>query len=417
MILWLNPVSGLSGDMGVGTLLALGAPLDDMRAIVASTGLSGWALDAERVMTGGLTATRAVVTVDDDAPSRRAAELLDIVRQARPEPVAALAARAISAIARVEAHLHGEDARQVHLHEIGGPDTVVDTVAFAAGLHLLGITAVRSAPLTLGTGTVRTRHGVLPLPAPATVALLAEAQAQITGAAIDGETVTPTGAALLLAAAASYGPVPPMAVKAVGYGAGTRVVEDRPNVTQGLLGTPRASLSTEILLETNVDDVTGEVLGHLIRRALDTGAADAWVSPITMKKGRPAHTVHVLAPLHRIGRPGGGDLHGDRNAGPAQDGGGQGGARAQNIRDRPAGARDSHQTRGVGGQAGARGRGRCGRRARPAGARGRSTGPAILAGAAGRTVTARQIQGVSALFRSSARAISMSGARRSVFVT
>ncbi|MGW9022721.1 nickel pincer cofactor biosynthesis protein LarC [Streptomyces sp. NPDC055722] len=300
MILWLNPVSGLSGDMGVGTLLALGAPLDEMRAIVASTGLSGWALDAERVMTGGLTATRAVVTVDDDAPSRRAAELLDIVRQARPEPVAALAARAISAIARVEARLHGEDARQVHLHEIGGLDTVVDTVAFAAGLHLLGITAVRSAPLTLGTGTVRTRHGVLPLPAPATVALLAEAQAQITGAAIDGETVTPTGAALLLAAAASYGPVPPMAVKAVGYGAGTRVVEDRPNVTQGLLGTPQASLSTEILLETNVDDVTGEVLGHLIRRALDAGAADAWVSAITMKKGRPAHTVHVLAPLHRM---------------------------------------------------------------------------------------------------------------------
>ncbi|GAA3235592.1 nickel pincer cofactor biosynthesis protein LarC [Pseudonocardia petroleophila] len=290
MICWLNPVGGVSGDMLLGALLDLGAPLDGVRAAVAATGLQGWSLDAERVTRGALTATRAVVTVHDTATERRAAALLERVA-AWPTAV-----RAVRAIAEVEARIHGVDPAQVHLHEIGGLDTVVDTVGVAAALDLLGVTALHCGPLPLGHGTVTTRHGVLPLPAPATAALLAAAGAPVTGVG-EGETVTPTGAALLLGAV--FGPVPPMVLRAVGYGAGGRDDPDRPNVLQALLGQAQGEVGTMTLLETNVDDVTGEVLGHLVARLLDAGAADAWITPIVMKKGRPAHTVHVLAAPER----------------------------------------------------------------------------------------------------------------------
>lgn len=297
MIIWLNPFSGISGDMLLGALLDLGAPLDGVRAAVARTGLDGWRLDASRVTRAGVGATRAVVTVTDTATERRAAELLAHIERAE----SALAARAVRAIADVEAGIHGTDPADVHLHEIGGLDTVVDTVGVAAALRLLDVTEVHCGPVALGAGTVETRHGTLPVPAPATAALLAGAGAPVTcGGA--GETVTPTGAALLVAAEARFGPVPAMTLHGVGYGAGGRDPADRANVLQALLGAPAAEVGSRVHLETNVDDVTGEVLGHVIGCLLDAGAVDAWVAPIVMKKGRPAHTVHVLvAPEHAAG--------------------------------------------------------------------------------------------------------------------
>jgi hypothetical protein len=296
MIVWLNPFSGISGDMLLGALLDLGAPLVGVRAAVTATGLTGWELSAERVTRAGIGASRAVVTVTDTATERHAAELLARVERADT----GVAARAVRAIAEVEAGIHGVPVGEVHLHEIGGLDTVVDTVGVAAALKLLGVTEVHCGPLALGSGTVATRHGVLPVPAPATAALLARAGATVTGAGV-GETVTPTGAALLVAAGARFGPVPAMALRGVGYGAGGRDPADRANVLQALLGEPAGSSASMVLLETNVDDVTGEVLGHLVARLLDAGAADAWLTPIVMKKGRPAHTVHVLAAPEHAG--------------------------------------------------------------------------------------------------------------------
>jgi pyridinium-3,5-bisthiocarboxylic acid mononucleotide nickel chelatase len=161
-------------------------------------------------------------------------------------------------------------------------------------LHSLGVTRVLCGPLALGAGTVHTRHGVLPVPAPATAALIARMQAPVVPAGVDGETVTPTGAALLLAAGAQFGPVPAMTVHTVGYGAGSREVDGRANVLQALLGPDQGRIETLIQLETNVDDVTGELLGYLIARLIAEGAADAWITPVVMKKGRPAHTVHAL---------------------------------------------------------------------------------------------------------------------------
>ena len=296
MILHLNPAAGISGDMLLGALVNLGAPVERIEETVAATGLTGWNLQVGRDSRAGLLGTRVEVRTDDDAPARRADRLLELVGRAGAEPVVRLARDAISAIAGVEAGLHGvADPGAVHLHELGGVDTVVDVVGAAAALHLLEIDEVVSAPVALGAGTVATAHGVLPAPAPATLALLRGAA--VRGIDTDAETVTPTGAALLRAMPTRYGPIPPMTVRATGYGAGSRDPADRPNLLQATLGERLGAGAAEndlVTLETNVDDVTGEELGHLLGAALRAGAVDAWASPIVMKKGRPAHTMHVL---------------------------------------------------------------------------------------------------------------------------
>lgn len=304
MNLFLNPFTGVAGDMLLGALLDAGASIDAVRQAVARTGLTGWRLDAERERTGGLTAVRVHVHVDDDATERPAAVLIEMAARTG----LLVAERALTAIAEAEGALHGVPAADVHLHELGGHDTLIDIVGVAAALRDLGVTRVHSGPLPLGGGTVRTRHGVLPVPAPATLALLRGAvvrgSARQEGEAGEpGETVTPTGAALLRAAGTVYGPAPPMEVRATGYGAGGRELPDRPNVMVAVLGRPvagrdgpGAEAGPQVVLSTNLDDVTGEVLGHVIERALAAGAADAWITPAVMKKGRPAHVLHVLAP-------------------------------------------------------------------------------------------------------------------------
>jgi pyridinium-3,5-bisthiocarboxylic acid mononucleotide nickel chelatase len=316
VICWINPFTGLAGDMLLAALLDAGAPLDAVRSAVTATGLTGWELSCERITSHGLSATRVHVDVHDQATERRAAELIAMASAAAPQPVADFAVRALTAIAAAEAALHNADPDTVHLHELGGHDALIDIVGTGAALHALGVTSVHCAPLPLGTGQVRTRHGLLPSPAPATLSLLQGAM--VTGTSLPGETVTPTAAALLLAAGARYGPPPAMTLARTGYGAGSRQLPDRPNVASVTLGTespaaaasaaaavasaaaaPQAGTVTgdEIVevLATNLDDVTGETLGYVIAQALAAGALDAWVTPAVMKKGRPAHVLHVLA--------------------------------------------------------------------------------------------------------------------------
>lgn len=299
MICWINPFTGLAGDMLLAALIDAGAPLDRIRSAVAATGLSGWNLTAERITDHGLAATRVHVEVTDPHTERRATEVLEMATRATPRPVADLATAAVTAIAETEARLHDTDPADVHLHELGGHDTLVDIVGSAAALHALEVTDIVSAPLPLGRGRIDAAHGVLPCPAPATLALLAGAA--VTGSDLPGETVTPTGAALLHAAGARYGPPPPMTLGTTGYGAGTRRLPDRPNVVSVSLGSPLAGAPDEdvVVLETNLDDVSGELLGHVITRALHAGALDAWTTPAVMKKGRPAQTLHVLVHPHQ----------------------------------------------------------------------------------------------------------------------
>lgn len=302
MICWINPFTGLAGDMLLGALIDAGAPLDRIRAAVAATGLTGWDLTAERVTDHGLSATRVRVEVSDPCTERRAAEILELASRAAPPPVADLAVAALTAVAEAEGRLHDADPATVHLHELGGHDALVDIVGSAAALHALGVTEVVSSPLPLGSGEVDSAHGVLPCPAPATLALLTGAS--VRGSGLPGETVTPTGAALLHAVGARYGPPPPMTLDRTGYGAGTRRLPDRANVVSVTLGTRTPAGGTEevVVLETNLDDVTGEVLGHVMSRALDAGALDAWTTPAVMKKGRPAQVLHVLTTPHHEGR-------------------------------------------------------------------------------------------------------------------
>lgn len=293
MILWLNPVAGLSGDMLLAALLDLGAPLEDVNAAVASTGLTGWEIRVSEVQRQGLRARRAEVVVTDTATSRAAGQLLALAARAQPPEVAAVAVAAVRALAEVEAHVHGVAVDEVHLHELGGTDTIVDTVGVAAALHALGVSRVVSAPVRLGAGTTRAAHGVLPVPAPATLALLHGVP--VVGLDEPSETVTPTGAALLRAVGAEFGPVPAMTVRATGYGAGGRDTPARPNVLPALLGEAAPEgLQDMVILETGVDDLTGETLGQLVEGLLEAGAADAWLVPVLGKKGRPAHVVTVL---------------------------------------------------------------------------------------------------------------------------
>jgi len=205
-------------------------------------------------------------------------------------------------LADVEGRLHHRPAGQVHFHEVGGIDAIIDIVGTCAALEILGVDQVWSSAVANGTGMVRSAHGMLPVPAPAVVELLQGAPTY--GTEVPYELTTPTGAALLVATVTGWGPMPRMRVTATGFGAGTRDIEALPNLVQVVLGQAEPALSSRpkpgqpvALLEVNVDDATGETLAHAVAALLDAGAHDAWVTPIVMKKGRPAHTVSALADL------------------------------------------------------------------------------------------------------------------------
>jgi pyridinium-3,5-bisthiocarboxylic acid mononucleotide nickel chelatase len=293
LICSVNPFAGISGDMFLGALLDLGAPIDAVRAAIESTGVTGWELSTRTVQRAGVRSLHAVVTVADAVPERRAGDLLAAVRRARPAPVAAVAARAITLLAEVEAGIHGVAVADVHLHELGGVDTIVDIVGVAAAMNALKVDELFSGPIGVGTGRVGTAHGVLPAPAPATLALLAGAP--ISGVPLAAETVTPTGAVLLRALGARYDPLPPSTLERTGYGAGTRDPAGMANVLPASLLRPAETVASRLIcVETNVDDVTGELLADVIADLLAAGALDAWLTPIVGKKGRPAYVVTAL---------------------------------------------------------------------------------------------------------------------------
>lgn len=219
-----------------------------------------------------------------------------------PERVRRDASAVYRRLAEVEGAIHGVAADDVELHEVGALDSILDVVGVCAALHDLGIDEVWYSPIAVGHGTVTTAHGVLPNPVPAVTRLLADAAAQTVGIDTTMELSTPTGVAVLTTLGRAGGPMPAMTVTASGFGAGTADPAGRPNVVQVVVGT-MTSTSTGgddttgrpcHLLEANVDDVTGEVLAHTVDAALAAGAFDAWVTPIVMKKGRPAHTVSAL---------------------------------------------------------------------------------------------------------------------------
>lgn len=297
-VAWFHPFSGIAGDMALGSLIDAGADADAVIGILDGLDVSGWRLSTSDVLRGGIGGTKVRVETTPSTVVRTAASIDALLAgSALPDRVIARARRVFAALARAEGHLHRSDVAHVHFHEVGALDAIVDVVGTCAALEVLGIDTVASGPVTTGTGLVRAAHGIIPNPAPAVVELLADAPT--VGVDESVELTTPTGAALLAALVDDWGPMPPMRITAQGFGAGTNELASRPNLTQVVVGELDGTAldvgQPVVLLETNVDDVTGEVLAHTVAALLDAGAHDAWLTPVLMKKGRPGHIVHALA--------------------------------------------------------------------------------------------------------------------------
>ena len=301
-VAWFHCFAGIAGDMALGALIDAGADITEVRSLLERLPVGGWAIAAESVTRAGLGGTKLHVHgADDSSVVRTYSHITALIEEARlPERVRARAQATFGALAEAEAHVHRRPVHQIHFHEVGGIDAIVDIVGTCAALEVLGIDDLQSSPLAQGTGMIRAEHGMLPNPAPAVTALLSSRHVPTFGRAIPMELTTPTGAALVTALASGFGPIPAMAVSAVGYGAGSRDLDGLPNLVQVVIGTAEAKRSAAhplVLLDCNVDDITGEVLGHVIGVLLEAGANDAWVTPIVMKKGRPAYTVSALCDL------------------------------------------------------------------------------------------------------------------------
>lgn len=315
-IAYFDAPSGISGDMALGALIDAGLPLtalaDGLRTALPA--LDGYELVAERVSQHGIGGTRVGVVLDPARPQpqrpwRAIRAMLE--GSALPAQARANALAIFAALARAEAQIHDTTVEDVHFHEVGAVDSIVDIAGAALGLHLLGVEAIYCSPLSDGRGVTRSQHGIIPIPAPATLALLAAAGAPLREAPTERELVTPTGAAIVAALAEFRQPA--LRLLAVGYGFGRRELP-WPNALRLWLGeSDTAEATTAIsqnepadserdeatLIETNIDDMNPQFYAPLLDHLFAAGALDAWLTPIIMKKGRPAITVAVLAPPER----------------------------------------------------------------------------------------------------------------------
>jgi hypothetical protein len=292
---WFDCQTGASGNMILGALLDAGLKLSDLKADLAKLPVSGYRLTASKVRRSGISGTYVVVRVSGKQQERRLEDVLSLLRRSRLDPeTKALAALVFERLAGAEARAHGRTRDRVHFHEVGGVDCLVDVVGSVAGLKRLKIESVRSSVLNVGRGTIQCAHGKLPVPAPGTGYLLKGVP--VYQDELHGELVTPTGAAILSTLAKGFGPLPEMKVAAVGYGAGTMELP-RPNLLRVLIGDTRESAfeaDRVVLLETNLDDLNPQFFDHVMAVLFKKGALDVFLTPIQMKKNRPAVKLSVL---------------------------------------------------------------------------------------------------------------------------
>jgi hypothetical protein len=315
-VAWFNCSAGTAGDMTLAALVDAGADQLVIGSVLSALPLHDYALTFERTQRCGVASTRAIVAVhhhDEHRPEhqhehhRPWRDIDAMLAEADlPDRVRVRARLVFSLLAEVEGAIHGVPAADVEFHEVGSIDAIVDVVGVCAALETLNIDRIVAGPIAMGHGSISSAHGRLPNPGPAVVALCARRSIPTFGLDDSRELSTPTGVAILAALADTFGPMPAMTTSSVGYGAGTADFETRANVVQVVVGetiddSPRDSGQSVRLLEVNVDDVTGEVLAHAVSTLMAAGAHDAWISPIVMKKGRPAHTVHVLCEEVRTG--------------------------------------------------------------------------------------------------------------------
>lgn len=303
---WVDASSGASGDMLLGALLGAGVPLEVVTEAVGAVAPEHVALRPETVSRNGFAATRCHVEVADSTTHRTWRDIAALLGSADlPDGVRARAHATFERLATAEAEVHGTTPDEVHFHEVGALDAIADVVGVCAGLEHLDLDDLVVSPVAVGSGLVRGAHGSMPVPPPAVAALL-RGRPSYAGppSAPAMELCTPTGAALLTAHATSFGPQPAMTVEAVGVGAGGRDPEGHANVLRLLVGSGPASgehgTHLPVVVETNVDDLDPRLWPQVIAALLEAGASDAWLSPIVMKKGRPAHTLHALAAGDRV---------------------------------------------------------------------------------------------------------------------
>ncbi len=313
-IVYLDCASGASGDMFLGALVDLGLPLSHLQAELRKVPLEGYSLSARKVVRGGLVATKVDVVVEGDDhehhhhhdpepaleaghhPHRGLREIEDLLGRSRLEARIRERCRALfRRLAEAEAAVHGTRPEEVHFHEVGAVDSIVDIVGGVVGLDWLAADQVIASPLNVGSGTVEMAHGTWPVPAPATERLVRGVPIYGEG---KGELLTPTGALLVTAHAVRYGPLPPMRPERVGYGAGSRDAGPRPNVLRILVGAEAVAgeAETVLVLEAEVDDMSPQLFPPLVDRLLGTGALDVFGTPILMKKGRPGLLISILCP-------------------------------------------------------------------------------------------------------------------------
>ena len=323
-IVYLDCFSGASGDMFLGALLDAGLPIDNLRTALGSLALDkdGWSIEAERVDRAGIAATKfrlhetSNVTSASEKPSNSDLghghhhssshehshshhSLKEIHRlihsSAISEKAKDRAVRMFQRLAEVEASIHQMPVEEVHLHEVGALDSIIDIVGAVHGLEWLNAEMIVASPLNVGSGTVSCAHGIFPVPAPATAKLLENAPIYSSG--VQGELVTPTGALLVTEFASSYGPLPDMCVKQIGYGAGERNQKGSPNVLRLMIGdsTTDTSMQKVLVMECEIDDMNPELFGVLMDRLYEGGALDVFYVPVQMKKNRPGTLVTVIA--------------------------------------------------------------------------------------------------------------------------
>ena len=295
-IAYFDCFAGAAGDMVVAAMLDVGLDEAFLIAQLASLSIEGLDIKISQTKRCGITAVR----FEPSGSDRKQRNLADIAKLINNSKIAASAKqRAIEifeSLARVEGRIHGKGADEVQFHEIGAVDSIVDIVSACIGLEALGIEKVYSSPVSVGGGVVEITHGSLPVPAPATAALLKEAKIPIAGGPVEAELLTPTGAAILANFVDEFGSLPAMRIDSVGYGAGTLESDDFPNVLRLIIGQDDKNADTDCvcLLETNVDDATSEQIGFVLEKLLEKGALDVFTTAIGMKHNRPAVKISVI---------------------------------------------------------------------------------------------------------------------------
>ncbi|PYV21275.1 MAG: nickel pincer cofactor biosynthesis protein LarC [Acidobacteria bacterium] len=312
---YLDCSSGISGDMFLAALLDVGLPPERLLGELRKIPLGDYEFRQSRVLRGGLAGTRVEILVPGKQPERHLGDIEQLIeRSALADVVKERAVKVFGRIAEVEGKLHDKPASHVHFHEVGAVDAILDVVGACAGLELLEVSELVSSPLNVGAGRVEAAHGSLPVPAPATAELLRGIPVYSSG--VEAELVTPTGAALVATLAQGFAPLPPMRVERIGYGAGARDLRGHPNLLRLFLGARAAVGARESglgaqmagsqegddvvsIIEANLDDMSPQLYGYLVERALAAGALDVTCSSIQMKKNRPGLQVSILCPPER----------------------------------------------------------------------------------------------------------------------